>query len=210
LSIQQRNEPGREPEEDRQIGLFEYGTYVLVLQLTRYRIVRVGSLGRIRLARGYYAYVGSARRHMRSRVARHFAREKKKRWHIDWLTTQSGVVPIAVASTMLTGLECRIAAALSSRADLRVSGFGCSDCKCESHLFYFSGTDGLLSALGNLRRYGVSVQRVRMNSSGRAPLSGFALTIVVPFTLGMIKIPASVFRIAVALRDRMMAFFAPA
>ena len=121
--------------------------------------MRVGSLGRIRFERGYYTYVGSARRGMRSRVARHLAREKKKRWHIDWLTTQPGVVPIAVASTMLTGLECSIAAALSSRAGMRVDCFGCSDCECESHLFCFSNADNLFLALKGLDRYGVSVQQ---------------------------------------------------
>jgi sugar fermentation stimulation protein A len=158
LFIQRRETP-HEPEEDRQIELFEHGTYVLVLQLTHQRTMRVGSLGRIRFARGYYTYVGSARRGMMSRVARHLVREKKKRWHIDWLTTQPGVVPIAVASTMLTGLECRIAAALSSRADTRVDGFGCSDCECESHFFRFSQIDNLFSALEHLRRYGVSVKQ---------------------------------------------------
>jgi Uri superfamily endonuclease len=124
--------------------------------------MRVGSLGMIRFVRGYYTYVGSARRGMRSRVARHLAREKRKRWQIDWLTTQPRVMPIVVASTMRTGLECRIATALSGRADGRVDGFGCSDCECESHLCYFSNADDLFSALENLRSYGASVQRVRI------------------------------------------------
>ncbi|MGD0396958.1 MAG: GIY-YIG nuclease family protein [Nitrososphaerales archaeon] len=160
MLIQGRKEPRREPKEDRQIDLFKRGTYVLVLQLIRHRTMRVGSLGRIRFARGCYAYVGSARWGMKSRVARHLARKKKQRWHIDWLTTQPAVVPIAVASTMLTGLECRLAAVLSSRADIRVDGFGCSDCECESHLSHFSSFDDLLLALENLKRYGVLVQRV--------------------------------------------------
>ena len=159
-----QTEPHRKPKKDRQIESFERGTYVLVLRLTHHWIVRVGSLGMVRFVRGYYTYVGSARRGMRSRVARHLAREKRKRWHIDWLTTQPGVVPIAVASTMLTGLECRIAATLSSRADGRVDGFGCSDCECESHLHYFSNADDLFSSLKNLRRYGVSVQRVQVQN----------------------------------------------
>jgi Uri superfamily endonuclease len=126
---------------------FERGTYVLVLRLTHHRTMRVGSLGRLRFARGYYAYVGSARRGMRSRVARHLSRKKKKRWHIDWLTTQPSVVPIAVASTTLTGVECKIALLLSNGADGRVDGFGCSDCECESHFFYFLRVDDLFSAL---------------------------------------------------------------
>jgi sugar fermentation stimulation protein A len=120
--------------------------------------LRIGSLGSIGFKRGFYTYVGSARRSMKSRLARHLARKKTKRWHIDWLTTRSGVVPIAVASTTLTGIECRIATVLSKRADMRVDGFGCSDCECESHLYYFSKSDCLFLALENLKRYGVSVQ----------------------------------------------------
>lgn len=122
--------------------------------------MRVGSLGRIRFTRGYYAYVGSARRGMRSRVARHLAREKRKRWHIDWLTTQPGVVPVAMVSTERTGLECRMAALLASRANLSVKGFGCSDCQCGSHLYYFSNADALFLGLEGLKTYGVSVEQV--------------------------------------------------
>jgi Uri superfamily endonuclease len=122
--------------------------------------MRVGSLGRIRFARGYYSYVGSARRGMRSRIARHLAREKRKRWHIDWLTTQPCVVPLSVVSTDRTGLECGMAAVLSSRTNLRVEGFGCSDCGCRSHLYYFSNNDALAAALEGLRRYGVSVEPI--------------------------------------------------
>jgi Uri superfamily endonuclease len=138
--------------------LFERGTYVLVLELTRQRTVRVGSLGRIRFAGGYYAYVGSARKGMRSRVARHLAREKRKRWHIDWLTTLPAAVPTAVACTQRTGVECRIASALSNRADLQVEGFGCSDCECGSHLFHFSDAGAVSLALQALVKYGVTVE----------------------------------------------------
>jgi sugar fermentation stimulation protein A len=113
----------------------ERGTYVLVLKLNRPSVANVGSLGRIRLSRGYYTYVGSARKGMRSRLSRHLAREKRKRWHIDWLTTHPDVVPIAVATTGRTGLECEIAGLLSARTEALVRGFGCSDCECESHLF---------------------------------------------------------------------------
>lgn len=152
--------------------MFERGTYVLVLRLVRGRILDIGSLGNIRFARGYYAYVGSARRGMRARVARHVARTKRKRWHIDWLTTQPGVVPVSVASTERTGVECRMAAALSSKADLRVKGFGCSDCGCESHLCHFSDVDTLSSALEGLVIYGVSVEQIRgqWDSPPNAPL----------------------------------------
>ncbi len=149
----------------------ERGTYVLVLELTHRRVMNVGSLGRIRFAGGYYAYTGSARRGMRARVVRHLAREKRKKWHVDWLTTQPDVLPIAIASTRQTGLECKIAAVLSSGADMLVKGFGCSDCECVSHLCYFSDSDALSLALKDLRRYGVSVEQVssRVRHSSRHP-----------------------------------------
>lgn len=142
------------------MSLFGRGTYVLVLELTHRLVTNVGSLGKVQLAKGYYAYTGSARRGMRARVARHLAKEKRRQWHIDWLTTQPDMVPIAVASTRQTGLECSIARVVSSRADAQVKGFGCSDCKCESHLCYFSDAGSLSLALKDLRRFGVSIERV--------------------------------------------------
>ena len=134
----------------------ERGSYVLVLELTRSSIIEVGSLGRIQFEGGYYAYVGSARRGMRSRLSRHLTREKRIGWHIDWLTTNSNVWPIAVATTGRTGLECRIARMLSARAEAQVKGFGCSDCACVSHLCYFSTVEDLDLALTGLEKLGVS------------------------------------------------------
>lgn len=125
----------------------ERGTYVLVLKLTRPSVVNVGSLGKVKFESGYYAYSGSARRGMRSRLSRHLAREKMKKWHIDWLTTRSDAAPVAVATTGRVGLECAIAGLLSARAEGRVKGFGCSDCGCESHLTYFSTSHALDVAL---------------------------------------------------------------
>jgi sugar fermentation stimulation protein A len=144
----------------------ERGTYVLVLELTRPSVVKVGALGEIRLERGYYAYVGSARRGMRPRLSRHLAREKRKKWHIDWLTTHSDVAPVAVATTGRVGLECKIVGLLSARAERRVKGFGCSDCECESHLAYFSTARALDLALDGLRKLGVG------RSTPRAPACG--------------------------------------
>jgi sugar fermentation stimulation protein A len=147
----------------------ERGTYVLVLKLNRPSVANVGSLGRIRLSGGYYTDVGSARKGMRSRLSRHLAREKRKRWHIDWLTTHPNVVPIAVATTGRTGLECEIAGLLSARAEALVRSFGCSDCKCESHLCYFSTAHALNLALDDLRTLGLSRSTARTYAAGEEP-----------------------------------------
>lgn len=45
----------------------------------------MGALGEIRLERGWYAYVGSARRARAARVARHLSPAKSLRWHADYL-----------------------------------------------------------------------------------------------------------------------------
>jgi sugar fermentation stimulation protein A len=126
----------------------------LVLELIRPSVVNVGALGRIRFERGYYAYAGSARRGMKSRLSRHLAREKRKKWHIDWLTTRSDAAPVAVAATARVGLECKTAGLLSARAEGQVKDFGCSDCECESHLAYFSTAYALNLALDGLKTFG--------------------------------------------------------
>jgi hypothetical protein len=72
------------------------------------------------------------------------------------------------------GLECGIASALSNRADSGVKGFGCSDCECGSHLFYFSNVSTLSLALRALVRYGVTVERVHQPSEVYQPSQGFS------------------------------------
>lgn len=82
-----RSVPGKEvsviPDEARA------GAYVLHLTVNKRINMRIRTLGAHELAEGWYLYVGSARRGMASRCARHerLPREKagKIRWHIDYL-----------------------------------------------------------------------------------------------------------------------------
>lgn len=37
-------------------------------------------------------------------------------------------------------MECRIAKAMTKAGGKAVAGFGCSDCRCRSHLFRLSGS----------------------------------------------------------------------
>lgn len=59
--------------------------YVVAAFVTRRQRLHVGALGDIALERGWYAYVGSARRGRMARVDRHFRRHKPLRWHADYL-----------------------------------------------------------------------------------------------------------------------------
>ena len=108
-------------------------TYVLIIRNAADAEVRIGSLGVLFFKRGYYAYVGSAKRNLEARVRRHLRKEKKLRWHIDHFLNADGVSVEAVL--LLDAPECDVAQFLNGRFP-HVERFGASDCRCESHLFF--------------------------------------------------------------------------
>ncbi|MGA2385727.1 MAG: DUF123 domain-containing protein [Candidatus Bathyarchaeia archaeon] len=56
-------------------------------------------------------------------------------WHIDYFLGSEAANVIAVfCSAGLKAKECEIASLLGANAQ-PIAGFGCSDCKCSSHLF---------------------------------------------------------------------------
>jgi Uri superfamily endonuclease len=117
------------------------GAYVLILWLASAKDVTVGKLGTISFARGFYAYVGSAMGPAGfKRVERHLdisaGRRKTQKWHVDYLLTVSEVIETIEIATQ-ERIECRIANNLRNNASLVcIEGFGSSDCRCCSHLFY--------------------------------------------------------------------------
>jgi Uri superfamily endonuclease len=121
-----------------QISRTARGVYLLWLWLPTPQVIEVGALGSYHFTAGYYAYVGSAQNGLRSRIKRHCRLTEPLHWHIDYLRVYTELVAVAVA---LSGpeLECKLAAALRQQpdAELPVSGFGASDCKCISHLYFF-------------------------------------------------------------------------
>lgn len=115
--------------------LADRGCYLLLLRLDAAAHLTVGRLGALSFPPGYYVYVGSARRGLSQRLARHLRRRKKLFWHIDYLRAAAArciAVPIRTAADW----EHELAAAVSRIAAWQVPGFGCSDCACSSHLFY--------------------------------------------------------------------------
>ena len=112
------------------------GCYLLTVELAEATELQVGALGSLRLAAGYYVYVGSALRNLWQRLARHRRRRKRSHWHIDYLTLQARhVATHAVVSG--ARLECHAARLVAAVADGEVAEFGSSDCDCSSHLFFF-------------------------------------------------------------------------
>lgn len=113
----------------------DQGAYLLVIKVDKKLSLSIGHLGQVIFLPGYYVYVGSARRHLQARLNRHRRRRKKPFWHIDYLLTKAKithVLPIRSSSD----LECLLAQNLNLIAQ-PVEAFGCSDCSCPSHLFFF-------------------------------------------------------------------------
>ncbi len=82
----------------------------------RREALAVGALGVVTLERGWYAYVGSARRGRAARVARHLRTDKPLRWHADYLFARHAASLAWLIDGASTGLprpaECDLAAGL--------------------------------------------------------------------------------------------------
>jgi len=108
--------------------------YVVLTYVPRRTAIAVGSLGQVSLERGWYAYVGSAARGRRARVARHLTAEKPLRWHADYLFT--AFPPRRAWLVDGAAGECELAAGLAAPpgAARLPARFGASDCRCAGHL----------------------------------------------------------------------------
>lgn len=101
--------------------------------------IAIGKRMQLRLRPGYYLYVGSAfgSGGLSARVHRHLRREKSKRWHVDYLSDYVAALG-AYYIDEPKHLEHQWAAYFKNlRTCTPVPNFGCSDCKCQSHLFHF-------------------------------------------------------------------------
>ena len=135
-----RQQPRTSPLPD---GFVNSGLYVLLIRLTAPVRLRVGALGRIQLAPGWYQYTGSARRNLRQRVVRHLSARKRRRWHIDYLTSAGAARPLgALLVSGQDAAECALNQTVGSLVGHAAPAprFGASDCRagCPAHLWYSS------------------------------------------------------------------------
>ncbi|MBS1793453.1 MAG: GIY-YIG nuclease family protein [Acidobacteria bacterium] len=120
------------------------GCYQLLIEIKKDIAVSVGALGVCRFERGFYVYTGSAMKNLEKRVARHRRKEKKLRWHIDYLLAHPAVEVKDVAVHLSEDKEeCLYNQKLiAAGATAPVRGFGSSDCRaCEAHLLRFRISD---------------------------------------------------------------------
>lgn len=98
--------------------------------------VQIGKLGAFSFEKGYYIYVGSAKRNISARISRHLQIEKKKRWHLDYLRPYLRIQEVQTYNGKEG--ECQLFHRLMKEhnGSIPAKGFGSSDCTCLSHLFY--------------------------------------------------------------------------
>lgn len=116
------------------------GIYCLLISVKADSTIKAGALGRMLFRKGTYCYVGSAQNGLEVRVARHLSMKKKLFWHIDYLLADRKNAFVRSVFYKLAGKtsECETARQLTKAGGMPISGFGCSDCSCHSHLFFLS------------------------------------------------------------------------
>jgi Uri superfamily endonuclease len=120
----------------------EGGVYLLKIKLDNKKEIKVGALGKENFASGYYFYTGTAQRNLKARIERHYSSEKKLHWHIDYLLAEAELEKDFVFELPAEG-ECFLAQILKKNGGRTlINGFGSSDCSCDSHLIYFSLSEG--------------------------------------------------------------------
>lgn len=111
------------------------GTYALFVSLDKDEEVAVGALGKHLFKAGLYCYVGSAMGGLDQRLKRHLSHQKTLRWHIDYLSVRCASAE-AWESYPDYIPECRLAEIAEECGGVpEMDGFGCSDCRCRTHLF---------------------------------------------------------------------------
>ena len=110
------------------------GSYILIVKLKDDFSISIGKKGKRKFYKGYYVYIGSAVNGLEKRIQRHLRDDKKMHWHIDYLLKYANITDIFYKESTYKE-ECDIAKGLDKNLK-SINGFGCSDCKCESHLFY--------------------------------------------------------------------------
>ena len=111
------------------------GIYILVVKVKKRIDVKIGALGKINFEKGDYVYIGSAQNNLEKRIERHLRIKKKKHWHIDYFLGNKFVkVTKTFYKKVEKSEECKVADRLF-KTEIPILNFGCSDCKCKSHLF---------------------------------------------------------------------------
>jgi Uri superfamily endonuclease len=151
------------------------GTYILFLRMRAGRILRVGRLGELAFRRGFHAYIGSALGPggLAARIGHHLRVPRRAHWHLDYLRPFAEPAVLWYAESPVR-LEHEWASLLASSfaESTPTPGFGCSDCRCRSHLLHFPRIPAMRDFLRRLPRRnhpGSRLSKIRFVDEGVAP-----------------------------------------
>lgn len=127
---------------------FDSGIYLLEFFRHKPGLIEVGAKGKIAFPPGYYYYVGTAQSNLNSRIRRHREGSNNKHWHIDYLAAEASLQNV-YAWPLEKEYECKLADALNDLEVTKIieSGFGASDCSCNTHLYFAE------KAVRNIKEY---------------------------------------------------------
>jgi Uri superfamily endonuclease len=119
----------------------ESGIYCLLIKCSRSAKIDNPRFSNVNFPMGFYYYIGSAQKNLTKRIERHFRREKKIHWHIDYLTTNESFecLEAYLINNKKKSFECALSKDFSKIFNMRIAVpyFGNSDCtECDSHLYY--------------------------------------------------------------------------
>ena len=124
------------------------GSYCLIINLRDDKTIKIGKkLGNIQFKQGYYVYVGSAMNSLFGRIKRHLSDEKKLHWHVDYLLKNAEITDV-IYNESTKKIECELSDYLSHTTE-GITDFGCSDCDCESHLYFFKNRKDAIESVEN-------------------------------------------------------------
>ena len=123
------------------------GCYCLIIILNTPSKIKIGKLGKIDFNEGYYVYVGSAMNYLESRINRHLRSKKTLHWHIVYLLKKAKICDI-IYNESTKKIECELSQYISSNGK-GINDFGCSDCDCKSHLYYFKNRKEAIECVKN-------------------------------------------------------------
>jgi len=112
------------------------GCYLLLYRNRRRFSADIGALGRRVFPRGFYVYVGSGMRSLFSRIGYHQRKSEKRHWHLDYIKDRFSFlsdIPIVTSSNR----ECDLSRKILENGGIGIDGFGSTDCRCNSHLYFF-------------------------------------------------------------------------
>ena len=130
-------------------------TYVLLIFLDKAHRLLIGKLGWNHFEQGFYIYIGSAKKLIKHRLARHLLRKKKRYWHIDFVL--SDPCPSVILNIWIHREACECSASRklfrNGFCNIVKKGFGSSDCQCIYHFFkidecHFNRLDHVLAEMG--------------------------------------------------------------